>query len=139
MNETYKRFLNDNSLLGSYDSLNSGEQSGVAQSFSNLGGVSGYTSPTGDSGYSLDGTMDWLGENSKGINAGIGLASLGMNAYSSFFGQGKKTYDKNMTLLNQQIESNKRILDNNAAVKTAWANTEKSKGLAAAGVGTQNG
>lgn len=81
------------------------------------------------------GAMDWLNQNSKGIGTAMGLAGLGMDAYSTFFGQGKDYYDKNMTLLNQQIADNQSKLDRQAAVSQAWSDTEKAKnsGLAATG------
>lgn len=81
------------------------------------------------------GAMDWLNQNSKGIGTAMGLAGLGMDAYSTFFGQGKDYFDKNMMLLNQQIADNQSKLDRQAAVSQAWSDTEKAKnsGLAATG------
>ena len=92
-----------------------------------------------DTGYSLQGGMDWIGKNSDALNTGMGLAGMGLNAYSTLFGQGKNAYNKNMTLLDQQIAGNKEKLGRRDALNTAWANTEKvqpkPQGLASSGQG----
>ena len=95
--------------------------------------------PKRDTGYSLQGGMDWIGNNSDALNTGMGLAGMGLNAYSTLFGQGKNAYNKNMTLLDQQIAGNKEKLGRRDALNTAWANTEKvqpkPQGLASSGQG----
>lgn len=70
------------------------------------------------------------------LNSYVAPAGLAMNAYSTFFGQGKEAFDKNMTLLNQQIESNQDKLGRRKALNKAWAGTESNKnaGLAASGI-----
>lgn len=78
------------------------------------------------------GAMDWLNQNQKGLGTamqGIGLAS---NLYSTYFGQGKKAFDKNMELLNQQIASNKELADRRTRLNDAWA--KYGNGLAASTV-----
>lgn len=74
------------------------------------------------------GTMDWLNQNKAGIGAGLGLAQLGLGAYSTFFGQGKDRFDKQMQLMDQQIASNKDKLERRDALNKAWA--QYGQGLA---------
>ena len=77
------------------------------------------------------GGMDWLNNNAKGLGTAASLAGLGMNAYSTFFGQGKDYFDKNMTLLNQQIASNKESMADKQKFQDTWANASNGLGKTA--------
>lgn len=70
-------------------------------------------------------TMNNLGKYGKVAGQWAQPIGLGLNAYSTFFGQGKKAFDKNMTLLDQQIADNKDKLQRRSALNEAWARTER--------------
>ena len=91
----------------------------------------------GSTGVGTDGlNLGSMGSVGSTLNSYVAPAGLAMNAYSTFFGQGKEAFDKNMTLLNQQIESNQDKLGRRKALNNAWAGTESNKnaGLAASGI-----
>lgn len=104
------------------------------QEFGKSGGTVG---ADGTLNYGTDGlSLGSIGSVGSTLNSYVAPVGLAMNAYSTFFGQGKESFDKNMTLLNQQIESNKDKLDRRKALNKAWASTESNKnaGLAASGI-----
>ena len=70
-------------------------------------------------------TLSKLGEYGKVASQWTQPIALGLNAYSTFFGQGKKAFNKNMKLLDQQIAENKDKLKRRSALNAAWARTEK--------------
>lgn len=72
-------------------------------------------------------TLSKLGEYGDVASQWAQPVALGMNAYSTFFGQGKESHDKNMTLLNQQIADNKDKLQRRSALNDAWARTESGR------------
>lgn len=79
------------------------------------------------------GSIGAVGSTLNSYTAPLGLA---MDAYNTFFGQGKKSFDKNMKIADQTIASNQDKLDRRAALNKAWAATEANKnaGLAASAV-----
>lgn len=79
------------------------------------------------------GSIGSVGSTLNSYTAPLGLA---MSAYNTFFGQGKKSFDKNMKIADQTIASNQDKLDRRAALNKAWATTESNKnaGLAASAV-----
>lgn len=104
------------------------------QEFGKSGGTVG---ADGTLNYGTDGlSLGSIGSVGSALSSYVAPAGLAMNAYSTFFGQGKEAFDKNMTLLNQQIESNKDKLGRRKALNRAWAGTESNKnaGLAASGI-----
>lgn len=104
------------------------------QEFGKSGGTVG---ADGTLNYGTDGlSLGSIGSVGSTLNSYVAPAGLAMNAYSTFFGQGKEAFDKNMTLLNQQIESNQDKLGRRKALNNAWAGTESNKnaGLAASGI-----
>jgi len=83
---------------------------------------------TSINGVQSDGTgLSSLGEYGKVASQWAQPIGLGLGAYSTFFGQGKTAFDKNMKLLDQQIAGNKDKLARRSALNAAWARTEEAR------------
>ena len=113
-----------------YSTYSPEEVSGLKTSYDNLGGTAG--TGTAGTGFNM-GSIGAVGSTLNSYAAPLGLA---MSAYNTFFGQGKKSFDKNMKIADQTIASNQDKLDRRAALNKAWATTESNKnaGLAASAV-----
>ena len=83
----------------------------------------------GKEGFGLGNLVGYFNDNAKGIGSLTNAIGLGLGAYNTFFGQGKHLYDKNMQLLDQNIQENKMKLDQRKAWNDAWKRTEQNKGL----------
>jgi len=107
-----------NSLSG-----NSGGSSSWGSYGSGSNGSWGSQMPQQQDGFSLSKMGDYADTASKFAQP----IALGLNAYSTFFGQGKEAHDKNMKVLDQQIAGNKDKLQRRSALNAAWAKTEREK------------
>jgi len=75
----------------------------------------------------FDSAMGFLNNNAKGISSFAQLAGLGMNAYSTFFGQGHDLFKKQMALLDTNIAANKDEIANRRAFNNAMKKMEMKR------------